>query len=433
MNNAYEATHHAALGSNAATSYEDAKITPSDPIQNRKRKLDRLVSDLYKPNPVQNEVKAKLLMQDEVKTKRVIRNELNTMRLRPSKWKLKLFGWVSTLKYNPGGQKDNQSRFKYELEGGEVWRRLDDKHSTVPALLHMLIGSGEVSRQKAVQRLKGLLKEISTRHGELLSVFLPMTHGSRSLKRKAHLLGTQEQTNLLHWFLGELEMKNHYSSNIRLEAETRAPELDHDLSRHRSVIIRYLRMDPDLTRNSSSRWQARLPATRNGSPQRVNKHQAARTRAALDTLETYYKLTNPDKWKQLFLEEDKFLNLFISLKNAHHHCNFGKLLKKSKEWATLGIFPWHVPLDFDRLTGSKSALDSIHTTLKHVTVAAINKHFVDLDPVNNYLIQPIEDKHLNEISRQTRVNHYNIRKITQHQLLSTMYISPQNTMHTNII
>ncbi|KAA1119678.1 hypothetical protein PGT21_031643 [Puccinia graminis f. sp. tritici] len=379
-------THHAALGNIAATSHEDAEATPSDPIQNRKRKLDRLVSDLYKSNPVQNVVKAKLLVQDEVKTKRLIRNELNTMRSRPSKWKLKLFGWVSTLKYAPGGQKDNESRFKYDLEGSEVWRKLGGEHGTAPALLNWLIGSGEVSKQQAVQRLKRLLKEISTRHGELLSVFLPMTYGRPSLKHKAHLIGTQEQTNLLNWFLGELEMKNQYSSNIRLEA----PELHHDLSRHLSRIIRYLRIDPDVTRNSSSRWEIRFPVTRNISPQQVKKHQAETTRAALKSLETYYKLTNPDKWKQVFLKEDKFLNLFISLKNAQHHCNFGKSLKKSKEWATLAIFPWHVPLGLERSTGTKSALDSIHTTLKHVNVASINKHFVDLERVNNPFIQPTE-------------------------------------------
>ncbi|POW11730.1 hypothetical protein PSTT_05015 [Puccinia striiformis] len=293
--------------------------------------------------------------------------------------KLKIFGWMSTLKYSPKHKHESLVSLWNTSEAREFWKRFDDVNQALPALLNILVDSGELSRHHAVYRTKRLVREISARHADLLTAFVPPQDGPIPLKSEASRVAIREQQEVLNWFLDQLEIHHELSGAVDAESA----RASHHLSPLQSSIISYLGLDPDRLENSSARWETRFPEKRSAAAQPVNLHQAEKTRLAINILGNYYKSTNPEKWQQVFVDDQWFINLFLSLKAADYHCNIKKSQAKYQEGASLGIFPWKNQPDFSSSIDGQSKLMSILSVLASVRVSSINMHFLPIEPRPN--------------------------------------------------
>ncbi|KAH9457955.1 hypothetical protein KEM48_007173 [Puccinia striiformis f. sp. tritici PST-130] len=351
-------TDHEALFTATIRSNEEIVNPPEPPVEKRKRR--------YAPV-----VKALQLSQRP--------KQIKSRSFDLSNEKLKIFGWMSTLKYSPKHKHESLVSLWNTSEAREFWKRFDDVNQALPALLNILVDSGELSRHHAVYRTKRLVREISARHADLLTAFVPPQDGPIPLKSEASRVAIREQQEVLNWFLDQLEIHHELSGAVDAESA----RASHHLSPLQSSIISYLGLDPDRLENSSARWETRFPEKRSAAAQPVNLHQAEKTRLAINILGNYYKSTNPEKWQQVFVDDQWFINLFLSLKAADYHCNIKKSQAKYQEGASLGIFPWKNQPDFSSSIDGQSKLMSILSVLASVRVSSINMHFLPIEPRPN--------------------------------------------------
>ncbi|KAI7961105.1 hypothetical protein MJO28_001594 [Puccinia striiformis f. sp. tritici] len=298
---------------------------------------------------------------------------------------LRTFGWISSLKYPIESQQAKLAGMTKILLASKIWQRLRnvDHEEGVPALIRRLIESGEVSKQDALERARALLWELCVRQIDFLVAFTaPQSEAiSRNHQGRSDGLRIQEHNNLLSWFLGELELTNNDPVTTAIAHEAGG---SHELSSLQLLIINHLKVDLEVKGVTQATWTTKPIKKRLVEPQLVTVQKAKRTQVAINLLGSYYKASNPKKWKTIFGHDTWFLNLFLYYKAYEHNANFSRTSDREPEWASLALFPWSSPAhDFkfydDQLNQDQlDILLRLCYSLSHVKVASIDKHFVNL-------------------------------------------------------
>ncbi|PLW56767.1 hypothetical protein PCANC_01638 [Puccinia coronata f. sp. avenae] len=199
----------------------------------------------------------------------------------------------------------------------------------------------------AKETLKLLLREIDTRNKQFLMLFTPASgdHSEFLLILTLHSnypLMKTENLSLLEWF------------HLQILALPRLKHLHGSsaLSSLLEKLIEHLKIDwsrPELT---VPHWQpqvreSKITAERGSSLlTTASIAEASRTALALQILETYYKLLNPDKWSELFTLDKHFTETFTRMKSREQ--NGAARRWDPEKYAVLTPLPWKEPHRFHR-------------------------------------------------------------------------------------
>ncbi|PLW42371.1 hypothetical protein PCASD_06358 [Puccinia coronata f. sp. avenae] len=207
------------------------------------------------------------------------------------------FAWISTL-FFPGQRR--LDRLLKDDWGLKQIRRIDFGLRNVAGL------NENVST--ANRNLELLLEEIDKRNKQFFMCFTPVpAEGKNFLTELKKETTYQDMKNenaiLLQWFALQIRALSH--SDDRHGSS--APPSFH------IKLVEHLKTDWSRTELMAPHWQPQLRPSRQNVDKNGILHttasitSASRTEIAMYALEIYYKLSNSTKWRELFLQDDRFV------------------------------------------------------------------------------------------------------------------------------
>ncbi|PLW52219.1 hypothetical protein PCANC_01645 [Puccinia coronata f. sp. avenae] len=199
----------------------------------------------------------------------------------------------------------------------------------------------------AKENLQWLLREIDTRNKQFLMLFTP-TKGNHLeffgilKKHPNYPLMKKENARLLEWF----------SLQIRALPKLKDQHGSTALVSFLEKLIEHLKIDwsrPELT---VPHWQPQVRESKSTVDKgrtllaTASIAEASRTELALQPLEIYYKLFNPDKWSELFIRDEHFTETFTRMKSREH--NGAARRWDPEKYSVLEPLPWDKPHRFHR-------------------------------------------------------------------------------------
>lgn len=166
--------------------------------------------------------------------------------------------------------------------------------------------------------LQMLLSEICLRNKAFLWVFTPP--GARNLR-------LTEQDKFCQW----LKQQMVDWANSDLESPERLPT-QHFLSTHfEGINAKGKELPPG--------WDSDLLLS-HSTHKTMTEILGMQTKCALHILAEYYKSKNFEKWVDLFMGQEGFVQFFAHLKQTEHNHQFRSYADRKKDVESLDIFPW---------------------------------------------------------------------------------------------
>jgi hypothetical protein len=277
------------------------------------------------------------------------------------------FAWISTL-FFPGQRR--LDRLLKDDWGLKQIRRIDFGLRNVAGL------NENVST--ANRNLELLLEEIDKRNKQFFMCFTPVpAEGKNFLTELKKETTYQDMKNenaiLLQWFALQIRALSHSDDR---HGSSASPSFH-------IKLVEHLKTDWSRTELMAPHWQPQLRPSRQNVDKNGILHttasitSASRTEIAMYALEIYYKLSNSTKWRELFLQDDRFVENLARMKSREHHSGLAKY--KPAKYAILNILPWKYPHEFHRDPQVYHILEEFRQ-YQHASSLAIHEKFVLTTP-----------------------------------------------------
>jgi hypothetical protein len=160
---------------------------------------------------------------------------------------------------------------------------------------------------------------------------------------KVNELRIREQKKLLVWLIRLF--KNEIQSQFLPRSESN--NRPHFTSSLHQLLSAYFHADLENAEGLSVRRKHKLLQAKRKKGMVATATMAITKKVAICVLGSYYKSTDPNRWKRFFQQDLYFVNFFALLKQYEHHDNLTHIyMRYLTTWGTFGIFPWGEPPAF---------------------------------------------------------------------------------------